>query len=56
MPDFALAQLRGRFGLHEVVDPGAAAADVGFLGDDEFHTGNALQERARLGAERGSNE
>ncbi len=47
--DFARAELRGRIGLHQVVDPGAAAANLGFLRRQELDAGNPLQQGTRLG-------
>src|SRR5579864_3995884 len=48
MSSLPLTQLGGGPGLDEVVDPGAAAADLGFGNRDQFEAGNALQERTRL--------
>ena len=45
---FARAELRGRLGLHQVVDAGAAAADLRSAGREQLDAGNRLQQRARL--------
>jgi hypothetical protein len=48
--DFARPELRRRIGLHQVIDAGAAAADVGFGRRQELDAGNSLQQGTRLRA------
>ena len=43
-------ELRRGPGLNEVVDAGAAAADLGFSGRQQLDAGNRLKQRTRLGA------
>src|SRR5438270_10482476 len=47
----ALAKLRGRLRLHEIVDARAAAADLRFRGRQQLDAGNRGEQRARLRAD-----
>ena len=47
--DFHSTQLGGRFGLHQVVDPGTAAADPCIQGFFEGEMGDGPQELSGLG-------
>jgi hypothetical protein len=46
-----LAELRSRFRLDEIVDAGAAAADLRFRRAEKLDAGNRLQQLARLTAD-----
>ena len=46
---FAITQIGGGPRLHQVVDAGAPAADLGLGRRDDLHARNGLEQRARFG-------
>jgi hypothetical protein len=48
MPHLAVENLGRQFGMEQVIDPGTAAAPVGFLHIEELQAGNSLEQAARF--------
>src|SRR5829696_764338 len=48
VPGLAVAEVRGRLGLDDVVDPGAAAADLLLGRLEALEAGDRVEQRARL--------